>query len=219
MKLPCIIVNFKAIKEATGDAAVVLAKIHEKVAHETGASIGIAVCALDLAKVAKAVNIPVFAQHVDGIEYGSYTGHISPYAAKEAGAYGTLLNHSEHRLNDEVLKKSIELAKKAGLFVVVCAATPEKGKIVASFGPDLVAVEPPELIGGDVSVSKAKPEIISDSVRLIGADKVLVGAGVKTGEDARIARELGAMGVLVGSGVTKAKDPHAALLDLVEGLK
>ena len=45
--------------------------------------------------------------------------------------------------------------------------------------------------------------------------KVLCGAGISKGDDAVAALELGAEGVLLASGVIKAKDPMAALLDLV----
>ncbi len=85
--------------------------------------------------------------------------------------------------------------------------------------PDLIAVEPPELIGGDISVSKAQPEIIEKSVRLVGENKLLVGAGVKNGHDVRIAMSLGASGVLLASGVTRAVDPESVLLDLISGLR
>lgn len=219
MELPKIIVNFKLDKGATGDDAVALAKIHEQVARETGASIAVAVDALDIKSVVQAVGIPVFSQHVDPVGFGSSVGFVSPYAVKKAGGVGTLLNHSAHQIPYDILRKSIEMAHDAGLYVVACADTPEKGKEVAAMGPDSVAVEPPELIGGDVSVSKAKPQVIKDSVELIGRGKVVIGAGVKTGEDVKIAFDLGASGILVASGVTKAKDPHAALTDLTMGLK
>ena len=84
---------------------------------------------------------------------------------------------------------------------------------------DLIAVEPPELIGGDISVSKAEPEVIERSVQMLGQNRVLVGAGVKNSDDIRIALSLGASGVLLASGVTKAPDPYAVLMDLVSGLK
>lgn len=218
MKLPTIIVNFKVYEQAVGDSAVALAKLHEKVAKETGASIGVAVSAVDLFRVCEEVSIPVFAQHVDPVGYGSGTGHILPENVKEAGAYGTLLNHAECQIEDGVLEKSLERAREVGLFTVVCANTPEHAKKVVSFNPDLVAVEPPELIGGDVSVSKAEPEIIEKSVELVGKNKVLVGAGVKTSEDVKIGLSLGASGVLLASGVTKADDPYSVLMDLVSGL-
>jgi len=219
MKLPLILVNFKIYEEATGENAVRLAEIHQKVADETGVTITVAVSVVDLEKVARAVKIPVFAQHIDPLNYGSGTGKVPPALVKKLGAYGTLLNHAENQISNEVLKKSIEMAKENGLFTVVCANTPEKAKEIMAYGPDLIAVEPPELIGGDISVSKANPAVITKTVELLGKGKVLVGAGVKNGEDVKIAVQLGASGVLLASGITKAKDPYSVLKDLVSGLK
>lgn len=219
MKLPTIIVNFKLYEQSTGDAAVELAKIHERVAEETGASIGIAVTAVDLCAVVSTVEIPVFAQHVDDVGYGGYTGHVSPMQIKELGGYGTLINHAENSLETSVLEKTIRRAKEAGLYVISCADTAEKGAEILEFKPDLVAVEPPDLIGGDISVSKAGPHIIEDAVRLVGRNRLLVGAGVKDSEDVEIALSLGACGVLLASGVVKSEDPYLALMDLVSGLR
>ena len=89
---------------------------------------------------------------------------------------------------------------------------------VVAHPSDLIAVEPPELIGGDVSVTAADPKVVSDSVeavRKVADIPVLCGAGVKTGEDVRAALDLGAEGVLLASGVVKAKDVAATLRDLV----
>lgn len=219
MQLPVIIVNFKIYQEAVGDRAIELAKIHEKVARESGVSIAVAVSAMDLRAVCEAVEIPVFAQHIDPVVFGSGTGKILPELVKECGAYGTLLNHAEYQLSQDVLEKSIARAKGLGLFTIVCSATAEEAERVKAFAPDLIAVEPPELIGGDVSVSKADPGIIRKSVELVDRGRVLVGAGVKDGEDVRLAVEMGASGVLLASGVTKAADPYAVLLDLVSGIK
>lgn len=219
MNLPTIIVNFKTYESATGQKALELAKIHEKVAKETGVSMGVCVQPTDLKMIADAVSIPVFAQHIDPVSYGSSTGHIMPEAVKNAGAYGTLLNHAEKQISMDVLEKSINRAKEVGLYTVVCANTPEAGVEIAKLGPDLIAVEPPDLIGGDVSVSSAEPEIITKACELIGGDKLLVGAGVKTGEDVKTCIKLGSCGVLLASGVTKAEDPEAVLKDLANGLK
>lgn len=219
MKLPAIIVNFKLYEQATGDCALALARIHEKVAKEKGVSLGIAVSAIDLAKVAQAVDIPVFAQHIDLLGYGSHTGFICAQQVKEAGAYGTLLNHAEHPLENDILGRTIGKAREQGLFTIVCANTAERGSDILQFNPDLVAVEPPDLIGGDISVSKAGPHIIENAVGLIGENRVLVGAGVRDREDVQIALSLGACGVLLASGVVKAEDPYSVLLALVSGLR
>lgn len=223
MKTPVIIVNFKTYSTASGKNAVALAKICGKVAKETGVSVAVAVSALDVHSVASAVSIPVFCQHIDDAEPGQSTGAITAENAKENGAFGTLLNHSEKRLRIDVLEKSIKKAKEAGLFVVACANDSDTGKAISAFDADMIAVEPPELIGGNVSVSSAKPGVISDSVlKICGRQKcsrVIVGAGVKTKEDVKKAIELGASGVLVASGVAAAKEPEKALRELVEGLK
>ncbi len=213
-----IIVNFKTYESAIGENAVALAKIHETVAAETGADIAVAVNALDLEKVIAAVKIPVFAQHVDAAEFGSFTGSIPPELAKKMGATGTLLNHSEKRLGDK-LAECFAAAKKAGLKVVVCAEDDtEAEKISNELQPDFVAVEPPELIGGDISVTSANPGVIENSIKRVGETPLLVGAGIKNGEDVKTALKLGAKGVLLASGVTKAENPAEVLKDLANGL-
>jgi triosephosphate isomerase len=86
----------------------------------------------------------------------------------------------------------------------------------------MLAVEPPELIGTGVPVSKAKPEVVSGTVELvkeINSDMVvLCGAGITRGEDVAAALRLGTEGVLVASGVVKAKDPYRVLLEFAEAL-
>lgn len=217
LPLPLILTNFKTYESAIGVNAVKLAKAHQKVAEETGKSFAVAVQAADIYRVAQEVDIPVFAQHLDPVPFGSKTGWVLPEAIQEAGAVGVILNHSEHRFESrELLGNAINRAKQVGLVVCVCAETAEEGaEIMKAFSPDFIAVEPPELIGGDISVSTAKPELISDSVALIGEGKVLVGAGVKNGEDVKIASDLGSVGVLLASGVTKATDPETVLRHLV----
>ena len=96
--MPIIIINFKTYSEATGKKAVDLSKIAEKVSTETGVNIGLAPQFVDISSIAKTVSNPVFAQHIDPITPGSSTGHILLEAVKEAGAVGSLINHSERRL-------------------------------------------------------------------------------------------------------------------------
>jgi len=132
---------------------------------------------------------------------------------------GTLLNHSERRLRLADIDAGIGAAKRAGLDVVTCANDPAQCKAVAALEPDAIAVEPPELIGGDESVSTADPEIVTEAVAAVseiddGID-VFCGAGISTGDDVESAADLGASGVLLASGVAKADDPEAVLRDLV----
>ncbi len=218
MEKPVIIVNFKAYQNASGQRALELAKIHEKVAQKTGVSFAVAVQPIDLRMIASAVKIPVLAQHFDPIHYGAHTGQLSPHVLKEAGAVGSLLNHAEKKLAIDVIQKSVEEAHRIGFMVVLCADTVQAGKDIAYFDPDFVAIEPPELIGGDVSVVTANPQIITDAVAMIGKGKVLVGAGIKTRQDVQRSLELGASGVLLASGVTKSMNPEEVLMDLAQGV-
>lgn len=142
---------------------------------------------------------------------------------KEAGAVGTLINHSERRLSLPTIQRTVKRAEEVGLLSLVCADTPERTSQVASFKPDMVAIEPPELIGTGIPVSKAKPEIVVNAVNLVRKQdsKVifLCGAGITKGEDVTAALTLGAQGVLLASGVVKAQNRRKAMLDLVKGVK
>lgn len=219
LKTPAVIVNFKVYTEVEGVSALRLAQTCSKVAEETG--IGIAVCPpmIELSRVIDAVGLPVFSQNVDPRKPGSGTGFTTPSSVKAAGAYGSLINHSEHKQPDEDVGSCVDMCKELGLVTCVCADTTDIAARLAAFSPDFIAVEPPELIGGDISVTSANPEIVSrtvDSVKSVDSRiKVLCGAGVKTGDDVRTAIDLGAEGVLLASGVVKAKDPESVVRDLI----
>lgn len=219
---PVVLVNYKVYAEATGRRAVELTQALARAAQGSPAVVAVAPQAADLHRVAQASPLPVLAQHVDALPPGSGTGATLAEAVKEAGAVGTLLNHAERRLRLADLGASVERAGKAGLARVVCTDTVATTRAAAALHPEFVAIEPPELIGGDVSVTSADPAIVRDAVqaaRKVAPDvRVLCGAGVKTGGDLTAALKLGADGVLLASGVVKAKDPEAALRGLLSGL-
>jgi len=222
-KTPMIIVNFKTYSEATGRKAIELARKAEKLSEETSVYVGVAPQFADIASVAKAVKIPVFAQHVDPIKPGSYTGHVLAESVKEAGAVGTLINHSERQLKLSDISEIIAITREHDLFSVVCANNPDVSAAVAALKPDVIAVEPPELIGTGIPVSKAKPEVVTGTVRLVREINakvvILCGAGITRGEDVAAALKLGTQGVLVASGIAKAKDPYTVLREFAEAAK
>lgn len=223
LQTPMIIVNFKTYSEATGAKAIELAEKAEKVSSETGISVVIAPQFTDIAAVAEAVDIPVFAQHVDPISPGGFTGHVLAESVKEAGAVGTLINHSERQLKLSDIDKIIKMAKVENLISCVCANNPAISTAVATLKPDMIAVEPPELIGTGIPVSKAKPEVITDTVRLVREVNpkvtILCGAGISRGEDVTAALKLGTQGVLVASAIVKAKDPYAIMREFADASK
>lgn len=222
LKTPIVIVNFKTYPQSVGERAVELAKTIAEVTKEKGISVAVAPQNLDLYRVASQVDIPVLAQHVDSITSGAHTGWLLAETVKATGAVGSLINHSEHQIQSEEIEQVVRRLRELELTSVVCAKDPEVCKKVAAFKPDMVAVEPPELIGTGRAVSKLKPEVVSDAVKMVREInpeiRVLCGAGITNGEDTRIALELGAEGVLLASSVVKATDPRAAMLDVAKGI-
>ncbi len=221
LRTPVLVVNFKAYKESTGKNALKLALLAEKASKKTGKQVMVAVQPTDLRMVAGKVKIPVLAQHADPERQGAHTGSVTLEAIKDAGATGTLLNHSEKRLSDNVLAETIRRCKSLGLLAIGCASDNVRAAKVASYHPHMIAVEPPELIGGRISVSQARPEIVERSVKSVlrvSRMPVLCGAGIHMAKDVQDSVRLGAKGVLVASGIVKAKNPYREMLALLEGL-
>jgi triosephosphate isomerase len=220
VRTPIILINFKTYLESTGKNALRLAKIAEEVSLETGICIGVAPQPTDLMLIAREVSIPVFAQHVDPIAPGSFTGHILPEAVREAGAIGTLINHSERRLKLADIDAIIARTREVNLLSCVCTNNANVSAAVAALKPTMLAVEPPELIGTGIPVSKAKPEVVSSTVELVKkinpAVTILCGAGISHGEDVAAALRLGTEGVLLASGVVKAKNPREILMEMAK---
>ncbi|MCX9085419.1 MAG: triose-phosphate isomerase [Candidatus Methanoperedens sp.] len=220
VKETLIVLNFKTYAQSMGEKAVIIAGYCEEVSKESGIEIIACPQTPDIFRVAGTVKIPIFAQHIDSPEAGGFTGHINADCIRSAGAVGTLINHSERRILLSEIDSSIQSARKAGLRTIVCTNNIAVTSAAAALCPDFVAIEPPELIGSGIPVSKANPDIVIGSVSAVKKInpkvKVLCGAGISTGDDVAAAVELGTEGVLLASGVIKAKDPKAALFDLVK---
>ena len=219
---PLIVVNFKTYATAMGQKAVQLAQAMERASREHVRMVAV-VSAFDLHAVKQAApSLEVWSQHLDPVGQGSFTGWLQPDNAIERGTQGTIINHAEHKVEIDHVQKLMQQLPD-NFPICACAADVSEAHHLAELGPTFIAVEPPELIGGDISVTTADPAIVSDTVnavRNINPDvRVLCGAGVKDGLDVKTAVELGAHGVLLASGVTKASDVDAVLADLVAGLE
>ena len=215
---PLLLINFKTYPEATGKHAVDLAK---KIASVKTKKYVLAVAPpqLELEHVRKQVKINVFAQHVDAEVPGAHTGQITAVEVRKLGVDGTILNHAEHKLSLLILKKTIRECQRAKLLTVVCAANLKELRSLAKLHPEYIAYEPPQLIGGNISVTSAKPEVIQNAVRLVRklspSTKVLCGAGVHSSEDLRQALRLGTEGVLLSHAIVKVKNPQKVLQEFI----
>jgi triosephosphate isomerase len=218
-RTPIVILNFKTYLESTGKNALKLAMASEIVAEETGVNIIIAPQSPDIYKLSNEVDIPVFAQHVDAVDAGGHTGSSLLECVNEAGAVGCLINHSEQRMKLADMDVVVKKATRKNMITVLCTNNIETSAAASTLKPDFVAIEPPELIGSGIPVSKAEPEIVKGTVDIIHdinpEISVLCGAGISTGDDMKAAMDLGSEGVLLASGIIKSKDPKKALLNLV----
>ena len=213
-----IFLSLKTYKESTGSAAVKLLSCVKKVSQETGVEIIPAVQATDIYRVKKELGIEVWAQHMDPIEPGKNMGWLSPYALKEAGATGLVINHSEHKMDNDHVKKIFEKSKEYDLKSVICGFDVEMVKTFDSWGPDFISYEREDMIGTGVSMITKEAKNIKKLVSVLKRPLV-IGAGISTGEDIRQAVKLGAVGAILASGFVLAKDPEAKLRELAEGFK
>lgn len=213
-----IILSLKTYKESTGDAAIKLLSCVKRVSEETGVKIIPAVQPTDIYRIKKELGIEVWAQHLDPIEPGKNMGWLSPYALKEAGATGVVINHSEHKMSDEMVKKVLDKAKEYGFKNVICGFNPEMVTKYDSWEPDFISYEREDMIGTGVSMLTQEEENIKKLV-LVLKRPLIIGAGISTGEDTKQAVKLGAKGAILASGFVLAKDPEAKLRELAMGFK
>ena len=213
-----IFLSLKTYKESTGEAAIKLLSCVKKVSEETGVKIIPAVQPTDIYRVKKELGIEVWAQHMDPIEPGKNMGWLSPYALKEAGASGLVINHSEHKMDDDHVKKILDKAKEYGLKSVICGFNMEMVIKFDSWNPDYISYEREDMIGTGVSMITKEAENIKKLASVLERPLV-IGAGISTGEDIRQAIRLGAVGAILASGFVFAKDPEAKLRELTEGFK
>jgi triosephosphate isomerase (TIM) len=217
-----LIVNFKNYSRILGEGSLRLADSARKTSRATGQEVIVAPPTPMLGLVASKVEVTVFAQSVSASLGEKSTGSIAPESVKAAGARGTILNHSEARLPLRQLKALVPRLAALSLEVCLCAGTASEAGVLSGLKTAYVAVEPPELIGSGVAVSRARPELISKSVgaaRRAGyKGKILCGAGIVSGEDVKAAIKLGVDGVLVSSSVVGAKDWDSKLLELARSL-
>jgi triosephosphate isomerase (TIM) len=212
-----IFINFKTYPQGTGQKAVELAKICDKVSKSSGIRIIPVVQVVDLWQARQAVSIPIWVQHTDWQEPGQHTGWINLESVIESGASGTLLNHSEHQLPPGTVNQVLKRINKFS--TMVCCKTFGQAERLLKMKPDFLAYEPPELIGNkEKSVATEKPKVINKIVEL-SSIPVIVGAGIHSKEDVKISLNLGAKGVLVSSDIVLSENSEKDLMKLAEGFK
>lgn len=212
-----IFVNFKTYEQGTGAKAAGLVRILAECEQETGVQIIPVVQVVDV-RLCVGFTKEVWVQHIDEFNFGKYTGWILPEAVVQAGAVGTLLNHSEHKFPKTYLSDVVKRCNKVGLKTLIFAEGLEELQEIIQLKPTYVAYEPPELVASkETSVAKSKSEVISQAAKLAqeAGIQLIVGAGVKDGEDVKVSLQLGATGVAVSSAVVLAEEPKKVVMGLL----
>lgn len=214
-------VNFKAYETAFNEKSLEIAREASRVSSRyNNVRVILIVPAAIVSKMLQIYD-DIYVEHVDPVDYGAYTGYLPAKAARLLGVKGVLVNHSEHKMIYRDVAKVVETASRDGLETMACADTPGEAAGLAYLRPTYIAIEPPELIGTGISVSKAKPEVITEGVKAVKAVAdipVLAGAGITYREDVIRAVQLGASGILLASAVMKAADPGKAIDEFVDAL-
>ncbi len=213
-----VIINLKHYRESSSAHAERFIEGFVGMDRSSGVRIIFALNPIDLRLASSFPEFEFYSQHADPVEYGAHTGQFSPQSLLDLGITGTLLNHSEKRISEDALKRTVDISRRCGLNTVVCCENATEASRFAALKPDRIAYEPPELIGGRVSVTTSRPEIISEVVNICNRSGIeaIVGAGVKTPSDYRMSLKLGARGVLIASGIILANDPAKTLSSLIE---
>ena len=206
-----------------GAEAVSLAQAADQVSAELGVSIVFDPQAVDIPAVARATeHLFVFAQHMDPVTPGRGVGAVLAEALREAGAVGTMLNHSERRMTLADIDRAIGRAKEVGLATLVYADSPEEAGALALFRPDIILAEPPDLIATAHSAATEMRGFVERSIELVGridpAIIVMSAAGVQTPADVTAMIRLGVGGTGSSSGILKAVDPVATMRSMIGAL-
>ncbi len=158
--------------------------------------------ATEIAPIWEKYSFPLWAAHCDPVETTRATGWISAEMIKEAGAIGTMLNHSEHRLPYPTLLKTTEICRRHDLKVLVCCQSVSEGKkYTTELKPDFLAYEPPELIGSKTNSVISKEKEIKELLSLPFKPSLILGAGIHSKKDMSLGEKLGGAGILISSAV------------------
>ncbi len=216
------IINCKNYEEISGGKISEFVKIAEKISRKYRLKIAIAPPQHLIGLVSNS-KIPILAQHIDNSKVGSTTGYIIPELLKKSKVWGSLINHSEHRISSKDISKLVLKLRELKMISVVCVKDVAEAKKYLKLNPDYIAIEPPELIGSGKAVSNEKPEIIIKAVDAVksanNTTKLLCGAGIVSGRDVSKALELGSEGILVASGIIKAKNWTKIIEEFAKAMK
>ncbi len=172
---------------------------------------------VEIARVKAATrHIHVFAPHMDPLRPGRGLADILPESLVAAGAEGVMLNHCEKPLTLSVLRETIQRAKEVGLLTIVCSDSAVEASMIARLKPDILVVEPSELIGTGISSGPAYVQAAFQAVKEVDPEiLVLTAAGIANGQDVYDMIFAGADATGSSSGIAKAENRSAMVEEMI----
>jgi triosephosphate isomerase (TIM) len=216
-----LILNLKTYKESTGtnlNRLLDAAKALKSERPELDQNAYYAPSMIELVHAKQSYNeLKIMSQHVDNHNAGSTTGWTPAENVVGYGIEYGVLNHAERRVWNENIVEQVKAIQAKGLKLVVCVESIEEAKTILEANPYGVAYENKDLIGSGRSITQERPDAVKEFIELAkGRTKVIIGAGVSTGEDVQIGLEMGGEGFILASAFVKAQDPVAQLVELLE---
>lgn len=215
-----IILNLKTYKESTGKDGIKLVEAINniyKLNPEVAKYIYISPAMVDLSMIKMLYpHLNIIGQHVDNKKAGSTTGWTPAETLVRNGIEYSMLNHAEHRVWSDNIVQDINDIQSSGLKLIIPCESLDEAKILLEAKPYAIALEDKNLIGTGQSITSMKPDSVKEFIEYCkGKTKLIIGAGVSTGEDVRSGLELGAEGFVLASAFVKAADPEAKARELV----
>ena len=161
-------------------------------------------------------DVAVLAQNVHWADTGAFTGEVSPGMLMEVGVYGAIIGHSERRQlfgeTDATVRKRVEAALAAGLWVIACVGEleeeREQGRMedvlhrqVSVLEPHqnlVIAYEPVWAIGTGRTATAEQAQEAHAFIRGLIDVPVLYGGSVKPENAADLLAQPDVGGALVG---------------------
>ena len=133
------VINCKNYAEVSGDKIIKLAQTAEKISKKFKVKIAIAPPQHLIGTVTNS-SIPILAQHVDDSKVGSTTGFVIPELLKKSKVKGSLINHSEHRISSNEIKKLVLKLKELKMISIVCVKDVAEARKYAKLNPNYIAI-------------------------------------------------------------------------------
>jgi triosephosphate isomerase len=215
---PYFQINFKVYPGTGGQGGLEFARTIDRVSKDMDTEFVLAPQIPDIRLIAEETNLTLMAPYMDALQAGRGMGKILPETVSEAGAEAVVINHAENRDSFVDVDRKIRRAREADLDSIVCVDSLEMGKAVAVFDPDSVIFEMPGDISTERAITQTHPELVEEFIAMMDEENprttVLVGGGISTPEDVRLAFEQGADATGAASAVSLANDPEALLREI-----